>query len=64
MSGYNLHNALLTVSLNRIMSNSAQHGEPGLLAQSEPLSHPRKEVSKTVMPPLYTLGNPSATASE
>lgn len=54
----------LTISLNRIVGNSAEHGEPGVLSNTKALSHPWKVVRKAPLSSLYAFGYASASARE
>lgn len=46
------------------MSDTTQHGESRLLAQSKPLLHPGEEVRQTVMSSLDTLGDTGTARGE
>lgn len=46
------------------MSDAAKHSELGRLIQLERFSHPREEVSETVVPALDSFRYSSATARE
>ena len=54
----------LTVSLDGIMSDTAEHGEPRLLTQAKPLPHPWEEMGQAVVPALHALRNASTTRSK
>jgi len=45
----------LTVSLDRIVSDPAQHGEFSIRSQLEPLAHPGKEMGQGIVPSLNSL---------
>ena len=53
-----------TIALNGVMSNSTQHGELGVFANTKPFSHPREEVGKTVVATLNALRNTRAPTCE
>ena len=55
---------MLTVALNRVMSNTTQHGEPRVFTDTEALSHPREEMSQAVVAALDALRNTRASARE
>jgi hypothetical protein len=54
----------LTVSLNRVMSDTTQHRKSRIFTETESFPHPGEEVRQTVMSALDTLGNTSTARSE
>lgn len=47
----------LTISLNRIVSDAAQHSELGMRSQPKSFPHPREEMRQTVMATPHALGH-------
>ncbi len=54
----------LTIALNGIVSDTAQHRELRLFADAKPLAHPREEMRQAVVPAFDPLGNTSASTGE
>jgi hypothetical protein len=57
-------NVTHTISLDGVVGDTRQHGEPRFGTQTEPLCHPWEEMGQTVMSTLDTLGNTSTSRSE
>lgn len=54
----------LTVSLDWIVSNTAEHREPRMFANLETFPHPWKEVGQRIVPAPDTFGNTGTSARE
>ena len=54
----------LTVTLNRIMSDTTEHGELARLVQSESLPHPGEEVSEGEVTSSHSLGDSGRSRGE
>lgn len=64
VSAIQVTSSRLTVTLNRIMRNSTQHGKPLRRRQAESLTHPREKVGQTVVSTLDALGNTGTSTGE
>ena len=54
----------LTISLNGIVGDTAEHSKFGKLSNAELMAHPREKVSQTIMSTLNSLGYSCAPACE
>lgn len=63
-SSFKIFDEGLTVSLNRIVRDTTQHGKPFRRGQAESLAHPREEVCQTVMPSFDALRDTGTSTSE
>lgn len=55
---------ILTISLDRVVSNTTEHRELGEFAQRKSLAHPREEMGQTVVASLHAFWNARATTRE
>jgi hypothetical protein len=60
----NYYGIQLTVSLNRIVSNTTQHSEFGGLVEVETLTHPGEEMSQAIVSSTDPFGNAGASTRE